>query len=93
MIRSKNKKSKRKEFITMIKLLKKITLVSTTAFILCITTTTTTNFPIISIGTENTPMSEDNEQDNHTNTENESKIQPLKDKDKPNKGSDETPLS
>ena len=65
----------------MTKLLKKITLASTTAFLLCITTTTTTNFPTISMETENTPISEDNGQDNHTNTENEYEIQPLGDKD------------
>ena len=77
----------------MTKLLKKITLISTTAFMLCITTTTTTNFPTISMETENTQISEDNKQDNNVNTENEPKIQPLHDKDKPNKDNDEHPLS
>ena len=75
----------------MTKLLKKITLVSTTAFILCITTTTTTNFPTISIETENTQISEDNKQDNTTNTENKPEIQPLGDKEQ--KGESETPLN
>ena len=75
----------------MIKLLKNITLVSTTAFLLCITTTTT-NFPTISMETEHTQNSEDNKQNNHINTENEPEIQPLDDKDKPNKDSDEIPL-
>ena len=75
----------------MTKLLKKITLVSTTAFMLCITTTTT-NFPTISMETEHTQISEDNEQDNHTNTENEYEIQPLGDKDT-GKENTETPLN
>ena len=75
----------------MTKLLKKITLVSTTAFLLCITTTTTTNFPTISMETEHTQISEDNEQDNHTNTENEYEIQPLGDKEQ--KKETETPLN
>ena len=75
----------------MTKLLKKITLLSTTAFMLCITTTTTTNFPTISMETEKTSMSEDKEQNNHINTENEYEIQPLGDKEQ--KGDYETPLS
>ncbi len=74
----------------MTKLLKKITLVSTTAFLLCITTTTT-NFPTISMETEHTQISEDNEQDNHTNTKNEYEIQPLHDKDT-DKAESEYPL-
>ena len=76
----------------MTKLLKKITLVSTTAFLLCITTTTT-NFPTISMKTEHTQISEDNEQNNNVNTENKHEIQPLGDKDKPNKDKTEIPLS
>ena len=76
----------------MTKLLKKITLVSTTAFLLCITTTTTTNFPTISIETENTQISENNEQNNTTNTENEYEIQPLGDKNT-GKEDSETPLN
>ena len=75
----------------MTKLLKKITLLSTTAFMLCITTTTTTNFPTISME-ENTPISENNEQDNNVNTENEYEIQPLGDKDT-GKDRTESPLS
>lgn len=75
----------------MTKLLKKITLVSTTAFLLCITTTTTTNFPTISMETEHTQNSEDNEQNNNVNTANEPEIQPLGDKDQ--KEVNESPLS
>ena len=75
----------------MTKLLKKITLVSTTAFLLCITTTTT-NFPTISMETEYTQISENNEQDNNANTENEPEIQPLGDKDT-GKENTETPLN
>ena len=73
----------------MTKLLKKITLVSTTAFMLCITTTTTTNFPTISMEIENIQISEDNKQ--NTNTKNKHEIQPLGEKG--HKDDTEIPIS
>ena len=67
----------------MMKLLKKLTLISTTAFVLCVTSTTTTNFPTITIETEDTTYSNNTEQDGTIDTETEHKIQPLSDKEKP----------
>ena len=63
----------------MMKLLKKLTLLSTTAFVLCITSTTTTNFPTITLKAEDTTHSDNMEQDTTIGTENEPEIQPLAD--------------
>lgn len=75
----------------MMKLLKKLTLISTTAFVLCITSTTTTNFLTITIETEDTTHPNNMEQDGTIDIENEPKLQPLSDKEKPIKK--EEPLS
>ena len=61
------------------KLLKKLTLISTTAFVLCVTSTTTTNFPTITIETEDTTYSNNTEQDGTIDTETEPELQPLAD--------------
>lgn len=67
----------------MTKLLKKLTLITTTAFTLCITSTTTTTFPIIPIQTEDTTPSDNIEQDTTIGMETEPEIQPLSDKEHP----------
>ena len=63
----------------MMKLLKKLTLLSTTAFVLCITSTTTTNFPTITIETEETTYSNNTEQDGTIDTETGTELQHLAD--------------
>ena len=63
----------------MMKLLKKLTLISTTAFVLCITSTTTTNFPTITLEAEDTTHSDNMEQDGTIDTETEPELQPLAD--------------
>lgn len=75
----------------MKKLLKKATLVSTTALLLCLTSTTGTTFPMITTETETIQIPEDMK-NNQENKEHEPEIQPLSD-DKPKKETLEIPLS
>ncbi len=70
------KNGKRKDFITMRKLWKKVTIISTAALLLCLTSTTTTTFP--TIVTETNQISEDKKH-NQENKETEPEIQPLSD--------------
>ena len=80
---------KRKDFITMRKLWKKATIISTTALLLCLTSTTTTTFATIVTETNQIP---EDERDNRENKEHEPEIQPLSDR-KNDKDITETPLS
>ena len=70
------------------KLLRKITLTSAFAFLLCITSITTTNIP--SIVTEKEVITSEDIEQNDTDSI-EPEIQPLSDKEKPNKK--ENPLT
>lgn len=63
----------------MKKLLKKATVISTTALLLCLTNTTNTTFPMIATETETIQITED-EKDNLENKENKPEIQPLSDR-------------
>ncbi len=74
----------------MKKLWKKATIISTTALLLCLTSITTTTFPIVV--TETDQISEDTK-DKQGNKENEPEIHPLSDRNNANKDTTETPLS
>lgn len=74
----------------MKKLWKKATIISTTALLLCLTSTTTTTFPTII--TETIQISED-EKDNQENKETEPELHLLSDKNNPNKDTDKIPFS
>ncbi len=63
----------------MKKLLKKATVISTTALLLCLTNTTNTTFPMIATETETIQITEDMK-DNLENKENKPEIQPLSDR-------------
>ena len=76
----------------MNKLLKKATLISTTALLLCLANTTNTTFPIIVAETETTQIIEDMK-DNLENKENTSEIQPFSDDNKPKKDNTEINFS